>query len=86
MAFRSTPSSSKEPGPDRTFSAALDEANRDWHALSQSHHPTWTLDYHGMVVWWCSCPKSGPYNSKALDSHILTVTREARGPVRPPKK
>jgi hypothetical protein len=73
-------------GPDRTFSTALDVANKEWHALSQSHRPTWTLDYHGSVVWWCSCHEPGPFNAAALDGHILSITNKARGPVRPPKR
>jgi len=80
------PTGESSPEHDLTFSAALDDANHEWHALSQTHHPTWTLDYHGTVVWWCSCPNPGPYNHAALDKHILTATHKARGPVRPPKK
>ena len=71
---------------DRTFRAAVDDAQRDFARLLHEHSPTWSLDLLGMLRWTCTCPNPGPRNTAALETHILEAVRKARGPVRGPKK
>ena len=74
------------PPDDRSFREALDLAQKDYARLLHAHSPTWSLDLTGCVRWTCSCSEGTPRNAAALDSHILTVVRKVRGPIREPKR
>jgi hypothetical protein len=71
---------------DLAFSEAVDLAQRDYARLLHMHSPSWSLDLAGEVVWRCECSRDVPRNAAALDKHILTEVRRARGPVRGPTK
>lgn len=71
---------------DQSFAEAVDLAQKDYARLLHLHSPVWSLDLAGEVRWRCDCSPDVPRNSAALDKHILTEVRRARGPVRPPKR
>ena len=68
--------------PDKSFDSAVQEAQRDYARLLHAHSPSWSINLSGSVVWRCGCSDSTARNAAAMDSHILTAVRNARGPVR----
>lgn len=81
MSIDSGPS----PQPD-SFKEAVKLAQRDFARLLHIHSPSWSLDLSGAVEWRCDCSPDVPRNAAALDRHILSEVRRARGPVRAPKR
>jgi hypothetical protein len=77
-----------DPAPecDRSIMDAIRDAQRDYARLLHLHSPSWSIDLTGAVRWTCSCSESTPRNTAAIDTHLLTEVRRARGPVRGPKK
>jgi hypothetical protein len=71
---------------DLTYGEAVHEARQDFGRLRHLHSPDWSLDLAGAVEWRCACSPDVPRNAAALDRHILTEVKRARGPVRPPTK
>ena len=73
------------PQPD-TFEQAKEAAQKDYARLLRGHELTWSVDLSMSVLWRCSCSPEKARNAAAADSHILTVIRSTRGPVRAPRK
>ena len=71
---------------DLTINQAIEAAQRDYARLLHAHSPSWSIDLTGHVRWTCSCSESSPRNAVALDTHILSEVKKARGPVRGPMK
>jgi hypothetical protein len=74
------------PSPDRTYTDAVDEAQRDFARLLYQHSPTWRITTDGMVEWVCTCGSPGPRDSVQIERHIKEAVRKVRGPTRPPKR
>ena len=68
--------------PDKTFNSAIEEAQRDYARLLLGHSPSWSVNLSGSLIWRCSCTETVPRNTAAMETHILTAIKNARGPVR----
>lgn len=78
--------SPQPPGHDLSYSEALKVAQVDFARLMHLHDVSWRVDVAcSTVIFFCSCDE-GERNAAALAEHILKAVKEARGPVRGPKK
>ena len=68
------------PQPDKTYSEAIQEAQRDFARLMHLHDINWQVDVSCTSVWMrCSCDDKAR-NVTAMRDHILKVVHDARGP------
>lgn len=73
-------------GPDLSYGEALKVAQVDFARLMHLHDVSWRVDITcSTVIFYCGCD-DGQRNGAALAEHILKAVKEARGPVRGPKK
>ena len=73
------------PQPD-SFQQAVQDAQKDYARLTHAHDIAWAVDLSMTVKFRCSCSADKERNAEAMVTHILTSIRNARGPVRAPRK
>jgi hypothetical protein len=86
MAVSYGPTPPPQPNEDRTFGAAVEDAQKDYARLTFAHEFSWSIDLSGGVIWRCKCSELVARNSMTANQHILQEVRKARGPIRPPTK
>lgn len=69
---------------DLSMEQAVEQAQRDYARLLHIHDVSWETDLAASVVFRCTCSPGVSRSSSAIEAHIKTEIRRARGPVRPP--